>query len=146
MNALFIMAAMVEAVLRRLILLFDGFKAKHAHFVEDFQRRRRSTGPAGQHPSGGEMQKGQMSTEKRRSVYNDAEAVTATVSLDDLFGRPEEAVEEEEETDSEYERGVNEEDWRDFYRLLPVVKVWTDWVISTRPRFPPAEMNDIGLR
>ncbi len=93
------------------------------------------------------MQKGQVSTETgKRSAYHDAKAaVTATVSLDDLFGRPEVVEEEETVADSEYER-VNEEDWRDFYRLLPVVKVWTDWVISTRPRFPPAEMNDIGLR
>ena len=35
------------------------------------------------------------------------------------------------------------EDWKDFCQLLPCVKIWTDWVISVRPRFPPHELNDL---
>lgn len=116
---------MVEAILRRLIILFNVFKRKHAHFTEHFKNSKSARG----------------SFSSAKSDEKEETATTTTLTLEDLFRSPSVKVEFIDQV-----RPEEEVEWQDFYRLLPVIKIWADWVISTKPRFPPAEMNDIGLR
>nr|XP_046919134.1 telomerase-binding protein EST1A-like [Dermatophagoides farinae] len=113
-NSYFIMSTMISMILKRLIHLFETFRHHHLDLLESIN-------------SSTSMAKGQIS----RKLSNEPECI------DDCFG-------------SIYHTMITknpslevQQEWFDFYSFLPCVKLWSDWIISFNPYFPPQEMNDI---
>ncbi|KAI2802482.1 Smg-6, nonsense mediated mRNA decay factor [Blomia tropicalis] len=121
MNSYFIMSSMMIIIIERLIELFDVFKCKHQQFSNEFSEKEsvKETG-------------WDINEETTSQPLVDDEP-----NIEDLF-KDNESI---EENGSE-----SIQDWKDFYQLLPCVKIWADWVISARPRLPPQEMNDLNTR
>jgi len=117
-------------ILKRMNRLFDVFLRKHTQFMEEFAAMNH----------GGST----LSRQHSRSFDKDdhREVFEEETNIEDLFAfsKNDNSKRDAEPPDSPE---AELQDWKEFYQLLPCVKVWTDWVISSKPRFPPQEMNDL---
>ena len=122
-------------ILRRLITLFDVFHQKHALFMEEFA----TTNCGGNNGGKPAAPKDRQDKDEPKKEFEEDNA-----DMEDLFEFDKKPAKKKfsisEEADLETQQ------WKDFVSLLTCIKVWADWVISTKPRFPPQQMNDLKTK